>query len=120
MQNEKYWFHDENINFFAEFHFLRLFLTKKHDLTDHFFRLSRAVAVAVRIHFYHAYSIPLKSFKAEILAPGVFKANLISSILRILIFLRVPSLQISTKNKVQDPFVLFSKFRRKTNLMAFF
>jgi hypothetical protein len=43
------------------FHVLVLFMAKKHDLSDKKNSVSRAVAVAVRINFRHAYSLPLKS-----------------------------------------------------------
>jgi hypothetical protein len=79
--------------FVADFHVLGLFTFNKHDLSKRKIRLSRA---AVRRNLYRAYSLPLKSYKAEILAPGIIWANLMHHTLRILIifFFRVAVIQI--------------------------
>jgi hypothetical protein len=51
------------------------------------------------INLAHAFSLPLRSYKAEILASVVFNANWMHLNLRILKFdiLRVPPIRISTK-----------------------
>jgi hypothetical protein len=47
----------------TDFHVLVLLLAKKHDLSDNFFSVCHAQlpAVAVRMNFHHAYSLPPKS-----------------------------------------------------------
>jgi hypothetical protein len=63
--------------------------------------------------------VTMHGCKAEILALVVFWANLMYLLLRILkiLILRVPPTQIPTmKGKILD----WSKFHRRTNLMAFF
>jgi hypothetical protein len=75
-------------------------MAKKHYMSEKK-RLSRAVA---RRNLYRAYSLLLKSYKAEIWAPGVFWANFMHFILRILKYdiLRVPPIQISTKQSTHS------------------
>jgi hypothetical protein len=48
---------EKGIFFIADFHVLGLFMAKKHDLSEK----KIPSAVAVRINFRHAYSLPLKS-----------------------------------------------------------
>jgi hypothetical protein len=78
-------------------------MAKKHDLSEKkVFRLSRAVA-GVTQNWCHAYSLPHKRKRAEILAFGLIWANLMHFILRILKF---RFLRVATKERFFEVLLL--------------